>query len=89
MDILLIVYSVFFSRILFRDVEALSVISPVYIYCFALIVAMFMPWYMGVIYARYKAHYNVAVSWIPFAVMILVVLVIFGIMTAFKYTRIV
>ena len=84
MDVLLIIYSIFFSKLLFNDAAYFLTISPIIIYGFFLMVSLFMPWYMGVIYARYRTLYGKFFSAFPFMVMVLVVTVLFGIMTTYN-----
>lgn len=84
MDLLLIIYSVFFSRLFFSDGDYFLTIPPTVIYAFFLLVSLFMPWYMGVIYARYRTQYGKFISAFPFAVMLLVGFVLFGVLSAYN-----
>ena len=84
MDMMLIVYSVFFSKLLYANSSNVFSTSPVYMYIFFILLCMFMPWYMGIIYARYRILYGVIAAVIPFLVMILVMIFLVSFLFAFN-----
>ncbi|MFL5765019.1 MAG: hypothetical protein ACJ77K_13830 [Bacteroidia bacterium] len=69
MDIVLILYSVFFSRFIYANAGLIYSSSPAAIYVCMILIAMFLPWYMGTVLARYRYTYGIIISFLPFLVM--------------------
>ncbi|HLC83580.1 MAG TPA: hypothetical protein VJI69_07105 [Bacteroidia bacterium] len=70
MDIILILYAVFFSRFLHANSDVYLASSPAVIFVCMTLLAMFLPWYMGVIYARYRYVYGAIIAFIPLLIML-------------------
>ena len=84
MDIILILYAVFFSRFLYANTDIYLASSPSVIFVCLVLLAMFLPWYMGVIYARYRYGYGIIAAFIPLAIMIFALFILASILFAFN-----
>jgi hypothetical protein len=74
MDILLIAYSIAFSGFFSESTEAFLHLSASSVFIFFVVLSMFLPWYMGMIYARYRILYNKYIAFIPLLVILLVLI---------------
>lgn len=84
MDIILILYAVFFSRFLYANSDAYLASSPSVIFVCLSLLAMFLPWYMGVIYARYRYTYGVIIAFIPLLIMLFSLFILASILFSFN-----
>lgn len=84
MDIILILYAVFFSKFLHANSNVYLESSPSVIFVCLSLLAMFLPWYMGVIYARYRYTYGAIVAFIPLVIMLFSIFILASILFAFN-----